>query len=399
MQGWLVDQTGPGGEVVFYYSGHGYQQEDQNGDEADGYDETLVPNDTTVQDGRVLHMITDDEIEAILVKLADRSTRIVIDSCHSGTMTRGYFADDAYAKTPVGLPGRKERFEKALVDAHRSEEPFVEGTANRVVWTAVAAWQKALVDFESGSGSVFTNRFLSGLRDRAADANRDGDVSNGELLDYLQVESEAFCRRNQQRCRTGLTPTIEASKDLLVVSASRPPGAPEPQAPAPSTIEYVEESLSHTSEQDVSLTLLPGSSLRLGEALKVSVSSPIDGYLVLLDIDSADGLTQLFPNRFSGAAGGNRIRANTPVVVPAPGQDFELTAVEPAGKGHIVALVVEDRVDLSKVLNAHKDLEVVVDPHSYLQEISSELTRVWTDDSVNRRVKWSMREQAYEVLP
>jgi hypothetical protein len=73
--------------VYFHYSGHGSQVQDLNGDEEDGLDETIVP-----QDGRSggVRDIVDDELDVIFSKLRARSAVIVLDSCHSGTATRSF---------------------------------------------------------------------------------------------------------------------------------------------------------------------------------------------------------------------------------------------------------------------------------------------------------------------
>jgi hypothetical protein len=42
---WLVNGTEPGDRVYFYFSGHGLQVKDQNGDEEDGLDEALSTYD------------------------------------------------------------------------------------------------------------------------------------------------------------------------------------------------------------------------------------------------------------------------------------------------------------------------------------------------------------------
>ena len=81
----LVQESGPDDTVYFHYSGHGSQVQDLNGDEADGLDETIVP-----QDGRSGNVpdIVDDELDSIFSRLRARSAVIVLDSCHSGTATR-----------------------------------------------------------------------------------------------------------------------------------------------------------------------------------------------------------------------------------------------------------------------------------------------------------------------
>lgn len=65
---------------VFYYSGHGGQQPDIDGDELDGKDETLVAYDREV---------IDDKIHEALIKFRFGVRVVMIsDSCNSGTNYR-----------------------------------------------------------------------------------------------------------------------------------------------------------------------------------------------------------------------------------------------------------------------------------------------------------------------
>lgn len=76
-----ADLMVPNDIYVFYYSGHGGQQPDINGDELDGKDETLVAYDREV---------IDDKIHQALAKFR-KGVRIVMisDSCNSGSNYRG----------------------------------------------------------------------------------------------------------------------------------------------------------------------------------------------------------------------------------------------------------------------------------------------------------------------
>nr|XP_027110532.1 metacaspase-1-like [Coffea arabica] len=80
---WLVQGCQPADSLVFHYSGHGSQQRNYNGDEVDGYDETLCPLDFETQG-----MIVDDEINATIVRPLPRGAKLhaIIDACHSGTV-------------------------------------------------------------------------------------------------------------------------------------------------------------------------------------------------------------------------------------------------------------------------------------------------------------------------
>jgi len=79
---WLVNDCKPGDSLFFYFSGHGGQAKDLDGDEVDGYDETILPVDFE-QSGEII----DDEMNAIMVKPLPEGVRLtaLFDSCHSGT--------------------------------------------------------------------------------------------------------------------------------------------------------------------------------------------------------------------------------------------------------------------------------------------------------------------------
>ncbi|CAI0547963.1 unnamed protein product, partial [Linum tenue] len=80
---WLVQGCKPGDSLLFHFSGHGSQQRNYNGDEVDGYDETLCPTDFETQG-----MIVDDEINATIVKPLPAGVKLhaIVDACHSGTV-------------------------------------------------------------------------------------------------------------------------------------------------------------------------------------------------------------------------------------------------------------------------------------------------------------------------
>ncbi|KAG7546253.1 Zinc finger LSD1-type [Arabidopsis suecica] len=80
---WLVLSCKPGDSLVFHFSGHGNNQMDYNGDEVDGFDETLLP-----VDHRTSGVIVDDEINATIVRPLPYGVKLhaIVDACHSGTV-------------------------------------------------------------------------------------------------------------------------------------------------------------------------------------------------------------------------------------------------------------------------------------------------------------------------
>jgi len=78
----VVEYSKAGDVVFIHYSGHGGRVRDTSGDEADGYDETLIPLDFK----RAGQILDDDLYKRIVKRMAAGVTVVVLmDSCHSGT--------------------------------------------------------------------------------------------------------------------------------------------------------------------------------------------------------------------------------------------------------------------------------------------------------------------------
>jgi hypothetical protein len=83
---WLIKGAKKGDSLVFYYSGHGSQVVDTDGDEVDRLDEILCPHD--IDFAKKLY-ISDDDLREIFAKLPKGvNLEVILDCCHSGTGTR-----------------------------------------------------------------------------------------------------------------------------------------------------------------------------------------------------------------------------------------------------------------------------------------------------------------------
>jgi len=78
----VVEYSQAGDVVFIHYSGHGGRVRDTSGDEADGYDETLIPLDFK----RAGQILDDDLYERLVKRMREGVTVVVLmDCCHSGT--------------------------------------------------------------------------------------------------------------------------------------------------------------------------------------------------------------------------------------------------------------------------------------------------------------------------
>ena len=90
----LVRQSKKGDVVLLHYSGHGSNVPDNDGDEADRRDEILCPTDLDWKDP-----LRDDWLRATFNKLkAGVRLTVIMDCCHSGTITRAIVPPDARVK-------------------------------------------------------------------------------------------------------------------------------------------------------------------------------------------------------------------------------------------------------------------------------------------------------------
>lgn len=112
----IAAETGPKDDFVFYYSGHGTRQPDNNPEEeiepeADGYDQVLLPSDVGPYDpagGSIKNALVDDELGQKLDAIRSKGTFVwaIIDSCHSGTVTRGDSVTRSIDPASLGVPDK-----------------------------------------------------------------------------------------------------------------------------------------------------------------------------------------------------------------------------------------------------------------------------------------------------
>jgi hypothetical protein len=95
---WLVEGAQPGHVLIFHYSGHGSQVDDDSGDEWECRDEILVPYDHTWD-----HPLRDDHLKEKFDKVPPGANLTIIsDSCHSGTVNK--FPTDTEVPRAILVP-------------------------------------------------------------------------------------------------------------------------------------------------------------------------------------------------------------------------------------------------------------------------------------------------------
>ncbi|MDD5647037.1 MAG: PKD domain-containing protein, partial [Candidatus Bipolaricaulis sp.] len=198
--GWLRRVAGEDDLVLVSFSGHGFQGDDDNGDEKDGVDEFFVLVDTSAAAPEDT-ALRDDEFGRSLDRLSSNHVLVLFDGCYSGGLSRSLPS----SKRPIGE--RPDLFSDFSLEG-------------RLVLSAAAESQEAFESPELGHG-VFTFYVIEGLRG-AADLNADLRVTAWELYEYVAASVSERVRRERGAVQE---PQLsgEGEVRVLLATASRPP--------------------------------------------------------------------------------------------------------------------------------------------------------------------------------
>jgi Caspase domain/Domain of unknown function (DUF4384) len=403
LQGWL-GQSKPGERVFFYFAGQGSFQKSGS-----GRDDTILPFDATMQPGSFGNGLGKSKVEGLLAQLAGRHITEVIDSSHAGTVTRAIKVEASDGNPAARSPQIDGATRSIVVEPALGEEPAgapEPAGLDFVNWEAVSPAQTALIDEDAAPAyrGVFTTAFADGIEKGLADANRNGVISNQELLDYVRSQSSAYCDRHRDRCEMGLTPTLSGDDAALKVAADQA-GSGEALNEGKPTADKILDALGAKLSDNVRVEQIPPSPVRLGTRdMKFRVTSSQDGFLILLSVADNGEVVQLFPNAIAAAHGKDgRIQAGHPIMVPDPsyGIRFDATSVS---SGTVLALVAIDPLKLSKGF-VTRQIQVIPQDEvntSVLPELAESLAAPANADSVKANAKAIGRSVAtmrYEIVP
>lgn len=409
---WRKAARGPKRSYL-YFAGPGYYRRDLDGEEADRFDETLIPHDARIVgegDSRTITgMITDDEFTEAIRTLEGREVTVVLDTSHSGRVSRSGSAKaglQANARVPAisGAPRRLEPDTPAA--ARKAEGAFVETAFEEgelTVWAAALPGQTAQVDHggEAPAG-VFTRFYAEGVSGGAADANANGYLSNAELLVHMTDRMDAWCEARETRCETGLAPGL-APYDAFARRAA-PGKRPEWKLSLRRFRDFLVRG--EGDGEGVALSQDPPSPIPVGDAsLRFTASAPHDGRLILLTLTHGGQLMQLYPSaltRGPGVKDAGRVAANAPVAIPDAEYGLQLTSSDPE-RGHLIAVFTPDPVDFGENVEARMMVDI---PRSeaigeYLPRLVSALAGPAHAESAARNsspARWSVTTLPFEIV-
>lgn len=202
IQTWLINGSKPGDRIFFFYSGHGGQIDDDNGDEKDQLDEALAPFDVHPGDrnAQPSNVIRDDEMNLFLLQLSGRRVVMAFDSCNSGTISRSIEPKSKFVAlknkhTPLEATRSMTDQESYIPKDARNKdmsvvkEEFVDGKLNGIViFSAAAPYQKAMWLKDQSRGAFAYSFEMVQKNDDKFPTVGELDRRIKEYMEYLKKE-------------------------------------------------------------------------------------------------------------------------------------------------------------------------------------------------------------------
>jgi len=207
-------------------------------------------------------------------------------------------------------------------------------------------------------------------------------------------------------------PSLQPPPAPTPLVAPAPPSRPDPAhaafspAAAPD-MGAIQASLRARNSAGVVVEILPRTDLRVGEKIALRIATKEQGYLVLVDIDAAGKLTQIYPNRRSllllqdGQESANLLKPGRPITIPEAGNPFagfEFVVAPPTGVAMVVAILSDRPVQMLDLPDIPASLVGQGAAIKYLTDWTSNLRIARADASGPlEEAKWSFDAKLYAI--
>lgn len=179
---------------------------------------------------------------------------------------------------------------------------------------------------------------------------------------------------------------------------------PHSGAVVPPSLWRVQASSTPVNAASVSLQMIPDKAVSIGAKVSFRVTARKAGYVVLVDVDAAGRMTQIFPTAELLAQAGDKdinfVRPGEELQIPTPAarqRGFEYVITPPAGAAVMVAIWSERRVQLLDLPDMPRKLPNQSDALNDLAAWTSELR---VPDGASGRLlpsNWSFDSKAYSI--
>lgn len=334
MNNYLVEGVNANDRVLIYYSGHGVNIPDENGDEVDGTDEVLSMNDmqpATINGKKSLTgVLIDDQFNAILNKIPSDNILVLVDACNSGTSTR------SISSSILGNNLKTQAKSFKYSDMLSSKGDFMP-PKNKIIdkYVAISAAGDDEESIATTKGSLFTLGVLETIRQAAKNnlSLSPNDLKHG-ATEFIQAEN-----KNNSPFSPRLSGNLTLSKKTMKIRANND---------GYGTV--WKNLVALTKQADPLIVSINQADYKDGDNLEIKINNNQSGYLNVINIGPKDEPTILFPNQYNPNAW-----VNGSMTIPTPKMNFKLMAQEPYGQSLFVAFLSSRPLNLYNDGNAYRN--------------------------------------------
>jgi hypothetical protein len=344
---WLSSNVGAKDRIFFYFSGHGTQVPDKDGEEADGLDEAMVLHDI---DGKSYNgLYIDDDFGAALKQIPSQNIVVMVDACHSGTGTKSWGSSGNSFNVTEGQMKFLNLFNVKAKKTHTRDYGVSEKSTGEDNYLAIAAAQDNQQSIATNRGSLFTVAF----RDAFDEERSKGSISLQKVFKATEARLASSGVKFQPNLSGNMAIANTAIKvanntgdapaaDNVAAAAPAAANTPTDATPAAPRNGPLWTKLSKLLTGMPVLEITAPDVLLNGEKTEFSINVPAEGYLNVVMVGPTDNGTVLFPNSF---AKDNRVQAGK-FTFPTAKMGFKITAMPPFGKTMVVAFLSEQPLNL-----------------------------------------------------
>jgi Trypsin/Domain of unknown function (DUF4384) len=212
----------------------------------------------------------------------------------------------------------------------------------------------------------------------------------------------------------GIYTRVSAYREWILRHAPEVSRGPDDQKPA--SVAVADQALAVALQQlETTLTAAKGrvrvgvsgdNKVKLGGLFSFAVNSEVSGRLVLLDVNAIGEVVQIFPNRHVSSNDARFISQGKSISIPDPTNPTYhglagFRAVEPLGRGRLIAIVVPREVPIADIVEEPQRMTKGFAPEgapaSYLMNLFDRLIAAGNSRSVDTG-QWALGETSYEIV-
>ena len=335
MKSWLGKGVSVNDRVFIYISSHGTLIADKDNDEPDGKSEAVVLHDIDAQTFSGIY--DDDDVGADLKQIPSQNVVVMIDTCHSGTMTKSLNFEGNSFNVRKGKSKfinlfdlSSKKIDHGLVGSNKKDlelENTSENASTTDNYVAFSAAQDNQSSIATEKGSMFTVAFRDSF-----------DTERGKntppTLKGVYLGAEARLKESGASFQPNISGNKSISERAFRVADNNGEGSAR-NGP-------LWKDISELAEQMPQMEINAPTTRIDGEPTEFVVNIPSDGYLNIVMIGPKDNGTVLFPNSYHTD---NRVLAGK-MNFPTTKMPFKITARPPYGKTLLAVFVTKEKVNL-----------------------------------------------------